>query len=180
MADKQARWKLEWVDPKTLKPHPDNYNKHPEEQLQDLDASINEFGVYQAIIVSSDGHVLCHEGVTTGALRTAQDKVPVRRMDFPHDDPRALKLMVLDNTSARRNEPDDDGLSQLLCSIQAESGLQGTGFDDDSLAALLAAVEDANPPTGFVPPEFREFDENIDLSNVPTATCPECGHEFPV
>lgn len=174
------KWKLEWVDPKTLQAHPDNYNRHPEEQLQTLDETIEEFGVYSPIIVSSDGYVLCHEGVTTAALRTKQGQVPIRRMEFAHDTPQARALMVADNETRRQSEPDADQLSQLLTSLESDGLLQLTGHDEASLSALLEQVANAAAPTGFVPPEFREYDENIDLSNVKRATCPECGHEFPV
>jgi hypothetical protein len=30
------------------------------------------------------------------------------------------------------------------------------------------------------PDSFPEYDENIDVSGIKTATCPECGHEFPI
>jgi hypothetical protein len=65
-------------------------------------------------------------------------------------------------------------------SLQDDGLLTVAGHDDASLAQLLEEVAAQAAPTGFVPPDFKEFDENIDLSNVKTATCPECGHEFPV
>lgn len=154
MASKsKALWKVEWVDPQTLKAHPDNYNRHPEDQLQVLDATIAQFGVYSPIIVSADGYILCHEGVTTAALRTAQAQVPIRRMDFAHDTPEARALMVGDNETRRKALPDADQLSQLLISLQADDMLQVTGHDAESLTLLYEQVAAQAPLTGFVPEE---------------------------
>ena len=56
--------KLEDVLPKTedvtltdvslLKPHPENYKKHPQDQLEHISKSIQENGIYRNIVISND------------------------------------------------------------------------------------------------------------------------------
>lgn len=163
-----------------LSANPENYRSHPDEQLDHLRESLRAFGWYKNVVVTPEGMVLAGHGIIAAAKSEGLTEVPVHV--FRGTDAEARKLMVADNEASRLAQDDPDQLSQLLDAIRADSetGLQGTGHDDTSLEALLEEVANANAPTGFVPPEFKEFDENIDLSNVKRATCPECGHEFPV
>ena len=97
--------------------------------------------------------------------------MPVYRVDFPADDPRAAKLMVLDNTVARLAEDDDAQLAGLLASLRADDALMGTGYGDDDVAALLEQLR-AQERIPDLPPELDP--EGMDLQHV----CPKCGYEF--
>ena len=164
---------LEW-----FVPNDENYRGHSEPQVQVLRESLRAFGVYKNVVARPDGTVLAGHGVITAAKAEGLTSLPVFIFDGTEEQARAL--LVADNEISRLAEDDADQLSQLLASLQDDGMLALTGHDDESLAALLETVAAQAPPTGFVPPDFKEFDENIDLSNVPTATCPECGHEFPI
>jgi hypothetical protein len=101
-------------------------------------------------------------------------------MDFPHDDARAEKLLVADNELSKLAVDDEKALSSLLADIQRqEGGLRGTGYDDGELDAMIAGLA-AEDFAARQLPEGKEYDENLDLSNIKHVTCPECGHEFPL
>ena len=156
-----------------LKAHPDNYNPHSPEQIETLKQSIQRFGVYKPLQVSTDGYVLTGHGVAEAATGLGIEVIACHRMPWPHDHPEAIALMVTDNETQTHDEDRrNDQLSQLLESIRADSdaGLVGTGHDDESLAALLEEVANANPPTGYVP-------ENKDAESV-GHHCPACGYDW--
>lgn len=180
---------VQWYNLTDLKGHPDNPRQHSDENVAELQASLDEDDWLQNVVVSSDGFLLGGHGICMAATKLGMTRVPGRAYPLPHDHPKSLKVMVKLNTLGmpRKDDPttpqdDQDILTGLLRSIAAESerGLQGTGITEAALEDMLAELAAQHPPTGFVPPEFREYDENIDLSNVKRATCPECGHEFPV
>jgi len=133
-----------------LTANPENYRGHPAAQLEHLQESLRSFGWYKNVVVTPEGMVLAGHGIIAAAKAEGIAEVPVHV--FRGTEAEARKLMVADNEAARLAEDDNDQLSQLLESIRADSdaGLTGTGHDDDSLAALLEEVANANPPTGYV------------------------------
>lgn len=174
----QPEYAVEWVEPHDLKAHPENYNFHPPEQITDLEASIDRFGVYRPILISSDGYVLGGHGVTEAALRSIP-ALPCHRMPFAHDTAEARALMVADNELSRKGQPDKYQLTQLLESIRAESdaGLLGVGHDDGSLEALVDELHGAVPPTWFVPVSEDE-QGRLDQLEPKWVQCPSCGDTF--
>ena len=117
-----------------------NYRGHPEPQVAELAASLEAFGQYKNIVLSSDGFILAGEGVWRGAQARGLKDIAVVRMDFPASDPRAKKLLVADNELSRMAQDDDTALAALLADVQRTEGLQGTGWDDGALDALIGEV----------------------------------------
>jgi ParB-like chromosome segregation protein Spo0J len=158
-----------------------NYRHHPPEQIADLSASLDEFGQYRPIVVSDDSVILAGEGIWRAHRQRGLTEIAVVMQPYPHTDPRARKLLVVDNESSRCAVDDDKTLAALLASIQQtdEQGLAGTGWDDSGLDKMIGELAAEDFAAGQLP-EGKEYDENLDLSNIKHATCPECGHEFPL
>jgi len=131
--------------------HPKNYRGHPDAQVDAIRHSLDQFGQYRPVVVSSDGVILAGHGVWLAQKATGATDIDTVRMDFPHTDPRAEKLMVADNELSRMAQDDDRALATLLADIQRTDGLDGTGWDDGALDALigeLAAEEAAQEAAG--------------------------------
>jgi len=90
----------------SLKPHPVNYRKHPEDQLRHIERSVKEHGFYRNVVVARDGTILAGHGVVLAAKRLKRDKVPVIRLPLAADDLRALKVLTSDNEISRLAEVD--------------------------------------------------------------------------
>lgn len=125
-----------------LKPHPRNYRKHPQEQIDHLVQSITEHGFYRNIVVAADGTILAGHGVVEAAKQMGLSIVPVIRLSIPADSPKALKILAGDNEIAKLGDIDDRALTDMLKEIKETdiSGLLGTGFTDQALAALTLAT----------------------------------------
>lgn len=119
-----------------LKPHPRNYQRHPDDQLAQLEASLETFGFYRNVVAARDGTILAGHGVVEAARRKGLASVPVLRLEIEPDDPRARKVLVGDNAIGKSAEIDDRALVELLREIADAEGLDGTGFDEAQLAAL--------------------------------------------
>lgn len=166
----------------TLRPHPRNYRNHPEDQIEHLQASLSAYGFFRRIVVANDGTILAGHGIAQAANTLAQDvfervvvdgMVPVIQFPFGPDDPRALKLVAIDNEIGRFAEVDERALTDLLQEISEElDGLVGTGFDESMLAALAFAtrtaeefstLDAANEWAGAGMPEYGDWNGPIRL-----------------
>ena len=145
-----------------LKPHPQNYQQHPDDQLEQIIASIKMHGFYRNIVVANDNTILAGHGVVQAAKKMGKKRVPVIQLNIPADDPRAVKVMTSDNEINNMANVDDRVLTELLREIvsqEGEAGLAGTGFDGRQLAALAMVTRPAS--------EIADFDEAAEWLGMP-------------
>lgn len=147
-----------------LKPHPRNYQVHPEDEIEHLIESIRLHGIYRNIVIAQDGTILAGHGVVEAARKLGMQSIPVYQMDYSPDDPRALKLLAGDNEISHLAEVDDRALTELLRELnEDEIGLLGTGYDDMMLANLVmvsrpaAEIADLDAASQWV--GLPEYDE---------------------
>lgn len=118
---------VKWED---LKAHPQNYNKHPQEQIDLLVNIIKETGWRRPVRVSKlSGFITAGHG----ALLAAQSqgwKVPVDYQDYENSE-HELQDLVADNKLAELAETDEKALAELL-----------SGMEDISLAGLIDEIEE--------------------------------------
>ena len=131
---------VETVAIDSLTPHPRNYRGHPDAQVAEIGKSLDAYGQYKPVVVSSDGVILAGHGVWTARKAQGATDIATVRMGFTADDPRAEKLMVADNELSRMAVDDDRALAALLADIQRTDGLEGTGWDDGGLDALIGEM----------------------------------------
>lgn len=145
-----------------LKPHPQNYQQHPDDQLEQIVASIKIHGFYRNIVVANDNTILAGHGVVQAAKKMGKKRVPVIQLDIPANDHRAVKIMTSDNEINNMAQVDDRVLTELLREIvsqEGEAGLAGTGFDGRQLAALTMVTRPAS--------EIADFDEAAEWLGMP-------------
>lgn len=130
----------------SLKPHPENYRDHPEDQIEHLAQSIREHGFYRNIVVANDLTILAGHGIALAAASLGLVQVPVAHLDLAPDDPKALKILAGDNELGRLAEINDRQLSVILKQIQEDDpiGLLGTGYDEMMLANLIFVTRPAS------------------------------------
>lgn len=130
----------ELVSLSELKPHPRNYKKHPDDQLQHIIESIRQHGFYRNVVVARDNTILAGHGVVLAYRKmNAGDKVPVIRLNIEPDSSEALKVLAGDNEIGKLAEVDDRALTEILKDIRETDtvGLLGTGFDEMMLTNLV-------------------------------------------
>lgn len=120
-----------------LKPHPRNYRHHPEDQLEQIAASLSEHGLYRNVVVARDLTVLAGHGVVEAAQKLKWKEIDVVRLDLDPTEPRALKVLTGDNELGRLAEIDDRLLAEQLKELADLDELLGTGFDEQMLANLV-------------------------------------------
>ena len=164
--------KIEKVLVSGLKPHPKNYRKHPEDQIEHLTESIGEHGFYRNVVISKDGVILAGHGVVEAAKKMGMKEIPVVRLGVKSDDPRAIKVLVGDNEIGHLGEVDDRALSEILMELKDADvdNLLGTGYDEKMLASLIyvtrpeSEIKDLDVAAHFVGmPDYGDSEKPINI-----------------
>jgi len=131
--------KLQHVDPHELTPHPDNYRKHPADQIDHIKASLRELGQYKNVVIRPDGTILAGHGVVQAACELGMDRLAVYVFEGGEAEERLL--MVADNEVSRIAEDDEARLHTLLQELASDFGdLVGTGWSEAEHEARLAEL----------------------------------------
>ena len=163
-------------------PHPENYNEHPDSQIEYLKGSIDQFGgQVGAIVVQKkkrgkgylvvDGNGFWKSAWEKGIAELRVDIIPASWSPTQVE-----AYMMVANESARlsiANEPQQAKLLQDVMKAEGETLALLAAGTKVALAGLLAMG--AN---GLGNVEFREYDESI-ADEVKWHDCPKCGHKWP-
>ena len=120
------------------------WDQNPRQNASAVDsvaASIERFGFGSPIIArESDRVVIAGHTRLQAAQKLGLDKVPVRFLDL--DPAQARALALADNRIGEIAEWDDDMLSRVLAELNEEIDIDGLGWSDDEIQALL---DDTDP-----------------------------------
>tara|TARA_Y100000034_G_C6714321_1_gene315666 strand:+ start:126 stop:638 length:513 start_codon:yes stop_codon:yes gene_type:complete len=158
----------EGVKASSLLPHPANDKIHGNDQQAALRAAMRRRGVTAVVYaVERDGKLLLVDGHLRREMIQA-GSVRVAVLDLTDEE--VLEELIAHDQIASLAEIDN---SQRLRNVEALplEAVESLGLTEEAVEELRG-----EPPNI----DFPEYDENIDLSGVQTANCPECGHEFPV
>lgn len=161
----------ELVEIDGLKPHPKNYRKHPEDQLEHIAESLREHGLYRNVVVARDMTILAGHGLVEAAKKIGMKKLLVLRLDVDPGSAHAIKILTGDNEIAKLAEIDDRLLTEMLKEIsETDASLLGTGYDKQMLAALAmvtrpaSEIKDESEAAHWVGmPEFGEAEKTPKL-----------------
>ena len=164
------------VEVSSLVPHPANYRKHPPRQVRNLADSLEKHGQYRTVVVQAGtNRILAGHGVVEAAKQRGEETILANVIEC--DDGEALQVLVDDNELARHAEDDGEALAEVIATLHQDYDLHALTWETD--AEVEDLLRELTYPKAEVPEEFPEYDESI-ASDVKTATCPECGHEFPI
>ena len=102
------------VDPRKLKPAPDNYHRHPDRQKRILRKSIRGNGWQKPVVVDTrTGWIVTGHGETEAAIAEGLKLVPVDYRHYATDEARR-QWMIADNATADLAEIDSAALKDLI------------------------------------------------------------------
>ena len=85
-------WKTEKRKVAELKPYPKNAKKHPAKQIEQIAASIREFGFNQPVVVDEDGVIIVGHGRYEAAKLLGLSEVPVIEAKLSKEKAKAYRL----------------------------------------------------------------------------------------
>ena len=101
-------------------------------------SSLRRFGWQQPIVAKRSGEVIAGNTRLKAALELGMDEVPVWWFDGTDLD--ATAFSIADNRSSEHSEWNDPELVKLLEHLKAEDALDGVGYDEDDIDALVAEL----------------------------------------
>lgn len=124
---------LEQVSLKELRPHPRNPRRG---DIDVIARSIEVNGFYGAVVAQrSTGHILAGNHRYLAAQKEKAKEIPVIWLDV--DDDEAHRIMLADNRTSDIGGYDEAALADLLRDVNASLSLDGTGYAEADLDALL-------------------------------------------
>jgi len=148
-----------------LLPYAANARTHSDAQVEQIAASIREFGFVNPVLVDEHGEIIAGHGRTLAAKLLGLERVPVIRRDGLSDaQKRALRLA--DNKIAL-NSGWDEALLAAELSVLADMDfdINLTGFDTTEIDALLAAPAPEPPPPATTDPDGEDpADQDVEPS----------------
>lgn len=123
----------------TIKPHSRNARRHSERQIQQIAASIREFGFTNPILIDGDGVIIAGHGRLQAAKALKITEVPVIRITHLSDAQRRA-LMIADNKLTLNAAWDMEMLKVELgelSDIAVDFDIELTGFNTGEIDALV-------------------------------------------
>lgn len=154
---------VEYVSLDSLKKYKMNCKLHPQEQVEQIKKSIQEFGFNDPIAVWHDNEIIEGHGRLLAAQELGIDKVPIIRLDHLTDEQRRAYMLV-HNQLTMNSGFDFELLDVELDNIDIDMeqfGFESVELSDSDFDSLF---EDA--------PEKEKKPEQIQ--------CPHCGEWFEV
>jgi DNA modification methylase len=129
-----------------LIPYARNPRTHSEHQVSQIAASIKEFGWLVPVVVDAENVLIAGHGRVMAAQKLGMDKVPT--IDGSHLNESQIKAFRIAENKLALNAGWDDEMLKLELQelIDADYGIDFTGFDDDELAKLIGVTEGMTDP----------------------------------
>jgi len=126
----------EWPIARVM-PYASNAKRHPEMQVNQIMASIRQFGFTNPILVDTKGVVIAGHGRIAAAINLGLKKVPIIKLAHLSED-QAKALRIADNSIAQAGTSwDPDMLEAELASLRAvKFDLEPIGLDSIELPDL--------------------------------------------
>lgn len=151
----------ELVNPKSLKNHPKNRNKHGQDQIDRLSELYQYHGIRHPIIVSNlSGCIVAGHGRKLAALRAGIKEMPVVYQDFDSSEAEYAFIQA-DNAIALWAELDLSAINTDLADLGPDFNIDMLGIKNFTLDIERGS---------FDPDEHEEVDDKT--SN---KSCPHCG-----
>lgn len=134
--------KVEMLAPETLVPYAKNSRTHSPEQVDQIVASIREFGFTNPILIAEDGTIIAGHGRVVAASKIGMKTVPCLRLAGLSEEQRRAYI-IADNKLAENAGWDEELLKLELGVLRdAGFGLDVIGFSTDELDELFLGDDD--------------------------------------
>mgnify|MGYP001234558981 CR=1 FL=1 len=138
--------------------NPENPRKHSDKQIEQIVASIQEFGFVNPILIDEQATIIAGHGRFRAAQSLGMKQVPTISVTGLTDDQKRA-LIIADNKIAINSTWDEDLLWQQIQSLsESDFDLTVMGFDEEQVIPFLA--EEA-----FVSDLLEEWNEMPEFTN---------------
>lgn len=146
--------RIEYVETGRLVPYAKNAKKHPQKQINQIAASMRQFGFISPIIADEGGEIIAGHGRLEAAKILGLKQVPVIRVK--NLTPAEIRAYRLADNQLTMNTGFDDALIRIeirdLAALSPEFELEVIGFETAELDIMLAEDVPQQDPADDTPP----------------------------
>ncbi len=170
MEEKTTQFYMAEVD--SLVPYARNARTHSELQVDQIAASIKEFGFLSPIVVSADNTILCGHGRYFAAKKLGMEMVPCVKEEYLTETQKRAYILA-DNRIGLNAGWDHEMLAVEMEELKAaDFDVSLTGFNDSEIADLF--MDEAEPKEA----ENKEYEEEEFGDEEFEHECPRCGFRY--
>lgn len=153
----------------SLKPYENNSRTHSDEQIDQICASIKEFGFINPVIIDTKNGIVAGHGRVLAAQKLELETVPC--LEVTHLSEAQIRAFIIaDNKIAQNAGWDYDILKTEFQALEEMNfNLEITGFNGNEIGEIFNGFQTEIKPKS----DFKE----IDISKL-DHVCPKCGFEF--
>lgn len=134
-----------------LRPAEKNVRLHPQKQIDEMKRSVEMFGQYRPLVVTSDGEILVGNGLYETFLQMGKDKIECLVLPENTTDEQKKKIMLADNKIFSLGK---DFLANIDEILGGMTEFDIPGFDDDVLKGLYEEINDEVKVEDVMPKGF--------------------------
>ena len=134
---------VEWRNVDRLTPYPRNARTHSTKQINQIAASIKEFGFTNPVLIDADGGIIAGHGRVEAAKLLGLDRVPAIQLDHLTEVQKRAYILA-DNRLAEKAGWDEELLAvelQYLSHIDLDFDIEITGFETVEIDLLIEGLE---------------------------------------
>jgi ParB-like chromosome segregation protein Spo0J len=176
--DDAKRVEFKWMAVGDLLPYARNVNQHSQEQINEVAASIKEFGCLAPLVIDEDNMVLAGHCRLAAAHKLMLPEVPVVRASHLSETQRRAYILA-DNKLAKKATTDEAMLRVEMIELRdAGFELPLLGYTEVEISGILdvPSMPDGELTQGRDIEGSKELDEG-DFAEF-QCTCPRCGFGF--
>jgi DNA modification methylase len=131
--------KLNYKNPKKLKPYNNNARKHSSKQIKEIENSIKTFGFLNPVLIDENDMIIAGHGRVLAAINLQLDAIPTRLISHLSKNEKKAYILA-DNKLAEKAGWDDDILAielQHLLEVDDENLIFLTGFEMSEIDNLI-------------------------------------------
>lgn len=162
--------KLEYLPVTKLTAYETNSRTHSAEQINQIAASINEFGFTNPVLIDPDNTIIAGHGRVQAAKQIGMDEVPCMRLSHLTEAQRKA-YVIADNKLALNAGWDDELLRQEIAELKdIEFDISLLGFSEEELNLIEGNIN--------FEPSSEDDQGKLDQLEPKWVACPHCGKEF--
>ena len=136
-----ADLKVEYRDPKALKPYDRNARTHSKKQIRQIADSIERFGWTNPVLIDGQDQIVAGHGRVAAAKRLGIEAVPTIRLECMSE-VEIRAYVIADNRLAELADWDDEILAiELQALVELDFDVEVTGFETAEIDLLIDGLD---------------------------------------
>ena len=133
--------KVEYRDPKVLKPYDRNARTHSKKQIRQIADSIERFGWTNPVLIDGQDQIVAGHGRVAAAKLLGIDEVPTIRLEYMSE-VEIRAYVIADNRLAELADWDDEILAiELQALVELDFDVEVTGFETAEIDLLIDGLD---------------------------------------